>query len=53
MTALNFSITHEGIFLATDTLVSRDGRPLMYTAKVLMLPHLDGFVSGKGNPCLR
>lgn len=49
MTALNFAITDEGIFLATDTLVSRDGRPLMFTAKVLMLPHMDGFVTGTGS----
>lgn len=48
MTALNFSITHEGIFVATDTLVTRDGRPLTFTAKVLMLPHMDGFVTGTG-----
>ena len=52
MTALNFSITHEGIFVATDTLVTRDGRPLMFTTKVLMLPHMDGFVSGTGSIAL-
>ena len=52
MTALNFSITHEGIFLATDTLVTRDGRPLTFTAKVLMLPHMDGFVTGTGSIAL-
>ncbi|WP_295326046.1 hypothetical protein [uncultured Sphingopyxis sp.] len=52
MTALNFAITDEGIFLATDTLVSRDGRPLMFTAKVLTLPHMHGLVSGTGSMVL-
>lgn len=49
MTALNFAISDEGIFLATDTLVTRDGRPLTFTAKVLMLPHVHGLVSGTGS----
>lgn len=52
MTALNFAITDEGIFLATDTLVSRGGRPLMFTAKVLDLPHLHGLITGTGSTVL-
>ena len=52
MTALNFAITDEGIFLATDTLVTRDGRPLMFTAKVLTLPHMNGLISGTGSMVL-
>lgn len=52
MTALNFAITDEGIFLATDTLVSRDGRPLMFTAKVLVLPHLHALITGTGSMVL-
>lgn len=52
MTALNFAITNEGIFLATDTLVTRDSRPLMFTAKVLALPHLHGLITGTGSMIL-
>lgn len=52
MAALKFAITDEGIFLATDTLVTHDGRPSMFTAKVLTLPHLHGLICGFGSMAL-
>jgi hypothetical protein len=52
MTALNFAITDDGIFLAADTLVTRDGRPFMFTAKVLALPHLHGLITAAGSMVL-
>ena len=49
MTALNFAITDDGIFLATDSLVTHEGEPLRFTTKVLTVPHLDGLICGTGS----
>ena len=49
MTALNFAITDDGIFLATDSLVTHEGQPLMFTTKVLTVPHLDGLICATGS----
>lgn len=49
MTALNFAITDDGIFLATDSLVTHEDQALMFTSKVLTLPHLDGLICWTGS----
>lgn len=49
MTALNFAITDDGVFLATDSLVTHEGEPLRFTTKVLTVPHLDGLICATGS----
>src|SRR5690606_14941893 len=49
MTALNFAITDDGVFLATDSLVTHEGEPERFTTKVLTVPHLDGLICATGS----
>lgn len=50
MSSLIFQTEEQQVFVATDTLaVSPDGRPLTFTSKALILPHLRMIVAGTGS----
>jgi len=52
MTALNFELSENNLTLFMDTLVSINDvikRPLMYTTKMYMLPHLNCIICGVGS----
>lgn len=48
MTVLNFAITADGAFVATDSLVTLDGSPSFFTSKAVPVPHLNGLICGTG-----
>ena len=49
MSSLIYFTQEQQVFVATDTLaVSPDGKPLMFTTKTLIVPHLQMMMAGTG-----
>ncbi|HMG87052.1 MAG TPA: hypothetical protein VK574_15070 [Terracidiphilus sp.] len=49
MSSLIYHIAHDQVFVATDTLAtSHEGKPVYFTSKVLILPHLNMLLAGTG-----
>lgn len=49
MTALNFMLQEDAVYIATDSLVTGDFEPAFVTTKVHVLPHLNGIICGTGS----
>lgn len=50
MTALNFHLAEEAVFIVTDTLVTGDDYgPKFFTTKVHVVPHWNGIICGTGS----
>ena len=50
MSSLIFQTEEQQVFVATDTwAVTRDGMPITFTSKALILPHLRMIVAGTGS----
>jgi hypothetical protein len=49
MTALNFAIDDDGVYVAVDTLVTEKGRLSRFSAKALSVPHLQGIICATGS----
>lgn len=50
MTALNFALADDGVFVVADTLVTTETfQPGFFTSKVHPVPHLNGLICGTGS----
>ena len=53
MTALNFCLTEDAVYVVADTLAtSQEFTPAFFTTKVYPVPHWNGLICGRGSPGL-
>lgn len=49
MTALNFMLMEEAVYVVADTMVTEQSDPLFFTTKVFPVPHWNGLICGRGS----
>lgn len=49
MTALNFVLSEEAVYVVADTLVTYEYEPAYFTTKVFAVPHWNGLICGRGS----
>lgn len=49
MTALNFVLSEDAVYVVADTLVTLEHEPAYFTTKVFTVPHWNGLICGRGS----
>ncbi|MFC0204478.1 hypothetical protein ACFFJC_09355 [Novosphingobium soli] len=49
MTALNFVLSEQAVYVVADTLVTYEHEPAYFTTKVFAVPHWNGLICGRGS----